>query len=102
MKESGRPKPWVAYINVQERTKHVGSYATEMEAARAYDKAAMEHRKGKVILNFPHDNDGDDDESKGGYDRKPHGGVARGGKKKKRSQYRGEHSVNDWLYTFCR
>ena len=34
---------WRAYIHVQGRRKHLGTYTTKVEAARAYNEAALKH-----------------------------------------------------------
>lgn len=45
---------WFARLNADGRTKHLGMYATEQEAARAYDQAAVEeYGVGNCYLNFP-------------------------------------------------
>ena len=45
-------RKWVAQINVNEKRKHVGSFASPEEAARAYDKAAKENYGEFAALNF--------------------------------------------------
>lgn len=42
---------WVASIGVAGRQKHLGVFATEQDAARAYNAAAIEHYGDKAILN---------------------------------------------------
>jgi len=50
-KRSGR---WFARINTGGHTKHLGTFATEEDAARAYDRAAIdEYGVGNCYLNFP-------------------------------------------------
>ena len=34
---------------------YLGRFASDEEAARAYDRAAIKHRKDKATLNFPHE-----------------------------------------------
>ena len=48
-------RPWVAKISVNGAIVYLGSFASVEEAARAYDKAALQHHKGKATLNFPHE-----------------------------------------------
>ncbi len=45
--------PWVAYISVKGRTRRIGGYATEIEAAVAYDEAARELHGPFAWVNFP-------------------------------------------------
>lgn len=67
---SGGGHPWKAQIFMEGRLHPLGHYATEVEAAHAFDQAAKEHFKtGLLHLNFP------PDDSK---------------KKRKKSQYRGK------------
>lgn len=44
---------WVANIMVKRQHIHVGNFPTQEEAARAYDKKALELRGKSALLNFP-------------------------------------------------
>ena len=44
---------WRAYITVDYKAKHLGVFATQEEAARAYDRAAMQMHGAFACLNFP-------------------------------------------------
>ena len=46
-------KPWVASINPDRVSLYLGAYATEREAALAYDRAALHYFGNEVALNFP-------------------------------------------------
>lgn len=46
-------KQWTAHITVDYKTKYLGSYATEEEAARAYDAKAKELFGEFASINFP-------------------------------------------------
>lgn len=48
-----RQKNWHAQIGVNGRKIHIGYYANEIEAAKAYDKTALEHFGEYARLNFP-------------------------------------------------
>ena len=49
---SGKNK-WISYINVNKKRIHLGYFKDEIEAAKAYDKAAIKHRGKKTKVNFP-------------------------------------------------
>lgn len=49
----GREGMWQAAIYVSKRNTFLGYYELEEEAARAYDKAAIEHFGPHAYLNFP-------------------------------------------------
>lgn len=44
-------RPWVAYINIDGRRHSLGAYVTEIEAARAYNAAALELHGEFACLN---------------------------------------------------
>lgn len=44
-------KKWRALITINGKMKHIGYYATAIEAAMAYDKATIEHRGPDAITN---------------------------------------------------
>lgn len=46
-------KPWQALIDYQKKKVHIGMFATEIEAAKAYDERAKELFGGFGRLNFP-------------------------------------------------
>lgn len=45
--------PWVARISIDYERIYLGSFATELEAAQAYDRAAREHHGEFARLNLP-------------------------------------------------
>lgn len=45
-------KRWVAQIRIDDKNKYLGSYVSESEAARAYDKVAYEKSGEFAFLNF--------------------------------------------------
>ena len=44
---------WVSQIWTNGKTRYLGSYSTELEAAQTYDKAAREYWGNQALLNFP-------------------------------------------------
>jgi hypothetical protein len=47
-----KDKRWMAYINVNKSRTVLGYFGTELEAAQAYDRAAIQHHKEFAFLNF--------------------------------------------------
>jgi hypothetical protein len=52
-KKTGR---WIAQIRIDGKSTHLGSFASEADAARAYDRAAKKYHKEFAKLNFPEEN----------------------------------------------
>jgi len=50
--EANLTKPWRAQITITGQKKHLGYYLTELEAAKSYDSAAVEHHGNRAVLNF--------------------------------------------------
>ena len=47
---------WRAKIQIDSKSKHLGYFDSEIEAAKQYDKKAKEHFGEYAKLNFPNDN----------------------------------------------
>lgn len=58
---TSKTKPWQSGITYQGRSYNLGCYETPEEAARAYDKGAIEHYGESAKLNFPINKEGDND-----------------------------------------
>jgi hypothetical protein len=48
-----RGKTWRAMIKVNKKNMHIGSFDDELEAAKAYDKAALVYQGKYAAINFP-------------------------------------------------
>ena len=46
-------KKWYAQISFNGKRKHIGYFHDEIEAGKAYDKAAKQYHKDFAVLNFP-------------------------------------------------
>lgn len=53
LNKRSRTRPWYAQISIDNKVEYLASYATEEEAARAYDEAAKLYHGPKARLNFP-------------------------------------------------
>jgi AP2 domain len=54
--QSRKGTPWMAFITENRKSKYLGRFASEEDAARAYDQAAAETWGQFARLNFPVDN----------------------------------------------
>ena len=48
-----RTKKWEVQIHYDRKSKFIGSFNNEIEAAKAYDEAAIKYHKEFAVLNFP-------------------------------------------------
>jgi hypothetical protein len=50
-----QPRKWRAAINIDGKQRHLGHFDDPADAARAYDRAALEAWGEFAVLNFPGD-----------------------------------------------
>lgn len=55
MRIKSKRNPWRAQIRLNKANTFLGYYPTEIDAARAYDRAARAHYGRMAMLNFPDD-----------------------------------------------
>jgi hypothetical protein len=48
-----KKKCWLAQIKINRKTKHIGYFHNELQAAKAYDNAAKKYHKEFAVPNFP-------------------------------------------------
>jgi hypothetical protein len=48
-----KKKRWRAVITINNRKKQIGNFRNELDAAKAYDRAAKEYHGQFAIINFP-------------------------------------------------
>lgn len=51
--KSNKTNPWYASISVKGKQINLGHFSNELDAAKAYDKAALKFNKEFAVVNFP-------------------------------------------------